>query len=297
MKGHDVKRATNDLYPGTGAGFNEKAQRIRLMRWYMALGAYGIVFMAVYLANMVGMDRMPQEMIWLFLLVGLTGNVVFGFLFTTHRNLKFKDPSLTLAQMLFSDVWGVIPLYFMPRARMLIILLILLSFTFGMLRLNLRDHIKVDLFIAFSYGSVLVAEYLRHAPGFDVQIELFQYGLTMVILAWFTFFGTYLSNLRHKLRKQNAEIQKANEEIRFEVAEKEKAQLEKDKLIVELREALGNVKTLSGLVPICSSCKKIRDDKGYWNQLEAYLRDHSDAQFSHGICPDCAKRLYPDYGR
>ena len=63
----------------------------------------------------------------------------------------------------------------------------------------------------------------------------------------------------------------------------------------QLQEALDNIKTLSGLIPICSGCKKIRDDKGYWNQIESYIRDHSEAKFSHSICPDCAKRLYPEY--
>jgi len=62
----------------------------------------------------------------------------------------------------------------------------------------------------------------------------------------------------------------------------------------KLEEALAKVKTLSGLLPICASCKKIRDDKGYWNQIEGYIRDHSEAQFSHGICPECAKKLYPE---
>jgi len=51
----------------------------------------------------------------------------------------------------------------------------------------------------------------------------------------------------------------------------------------------------SRLLPISASCKKIRDDKGYWNQIEGYIRDHSEAEFSHGICPDCMKKLYPDY--
>lgn len=62
----------------------------------------------------------------------------------------------------------------------------------------------------------------------------------------------------------------------------------------ELENALENIKTLKGIVPICSHCKKIRDDKGYWNQLEAYMAKHSDAEFSHGICPECAKKYYPD---
>jgi hypothetical protein len=65
-------------------------------------------------------------------------------------------------------------------------------------------------------------------------------------------------------------------------------------IIAQLQEAFAEVKQLSGLLPICSSCKKIRDDKGYWTQIESYIRDHSEAEFSHSICPDCAKQLYPD---
>ena len=65
--------------------------------------------------------------------------------------------------------------------------------------------------------------------------------------------------------------------------------------IQELQQALDHIKTLRGIVPICASCKKIRDDQGYWSQVEVYVRDHTEAQFSHGICPDCMKRLYPNY--
>jgi DNA-binding NtrC family response regulator len=79
------------------------------------------------------------------------------------------------------------------------------------------------------------------------------------------------------------------------IQERKQADTEREKLIRELQKALANVKKLSGLIPICSSCKKIRDDKGYWNQLEKYLIEHSDAELSHGICPDCAKKLYPEY--
>jgi hypothetical protein len=62
----------------------------------------------------------------------------------------------------------------------------------------------------------------------------------------------------------------------------------------ELQKAISEIKTLSGLLPICASCKKIRDDSGYWNQIEAYIRDRSEAEFSHSICPKCASRLYPE---
>lgn len=82
-----------------------------------------------------------------------------------------------------------------------------------------------------------------------------------------------------------------------DVTARKEAELENQRLLAELREALDNVKVLRGFLPICASCKKIRDDKGYWNQIESYIRDHSDAEFSHGICPDCEAELYPDYFR
>ena len=70
---------------------------------------------------------------------------------------------------------------------------------------------------------------------------------------------------------------------------------EKEKLIAELQKSLANIKTLKGLLPICASCKKIRDDMGYWNQIESYFDRYSDVEFSHGICPECAKKIYPEY--
>jgi preprotein translocase subunit YajC len=75
----------------------------------------------------------------------------------------------------------------------------------------------------------------------------------------------------------------------------DRAAKERENIIQELQAALAEVTTLRGIIPICASCKKVRDDKGYWNQIETYIRDHSEANFSHGICPECAKKLYPDF--
>jgi two-component system CheB/CheR fusion protein len=62
-----------------------------------------------------------------------------------------------------------------------------------------------------------------------------------------------------------------------------------------LQKAFDEIRTLRGIIPICAKCKQIRDDKGFWNQVEVYVRDHTEAEFSHGICPDCAKELYPEF--
>ena len=78
-----------------------------------------------------------------------------------------------------------------------------------------------------------------------------------------------------------------------DITERARAEADRVKLIHELREALSRVRRLSGLLPICASCKKVRQDDGYWTQIEAYLREHSDAEFTHGICPECEATLYP----
>ncbi|HKJ63896.1 MAG TPA: PAS domain-containing protein [Desulfopila sp.] len=79
-----------------------------------------------------------------------------------------------------------------------------------------------------------------------------------------------------------------------DISEEKKAREQREQLIRKLEDSLGKVKLLSGLIPICASCKKIRDEKGYWQQVESYIHDHSEAEFSHGICPECGKKLYPD---
>jgi PAS domain S-box-containing protein len=80
-----------------------------------------------------------------------------------------------------------------------------------------------------------------------------------------------------------------------DITEQRLAREEQERLILELQDALSKVRTLKGLLPICASCKKIRDDQGYWTSVEAYILEHSDAEFTHGICPDCARKLYPDF--
>jgi PAS domain S-box-containing protein len=78
-----------------------------------------------------------------------------------------------------------------------------------------------------------------------------------------------------------------------DITGRKQAEEERERLVLELQEALTNVKTLRGLLPICARCKKIRDDEGYWRNVEEYVKEHSEARFSHGICPDCMKTLYP----
>jgi len=79
-----------------------------------------------------------------------------------------------------------------------------------------------------------------------------------------------------------------------DISERKSAEAERERLIRELQETLGRVRTLSGLLPMCAACRKIRDKQDVWHNLESYIRTHTEADFSHGICPDCRQRLYPE---
>ena len=104
----------------------------------------------------------------------------------------------------------------------------------------------------------------------------------------------YSRTLEQKVAERTADLVNANKQLQDEIETRKEAEEKKERLILDLQNTLQEVRTLRGLLPICSSCKKIRDDKGYWNQIEGYISDHSEAQFSHSLCPQCAEKLYGD---
>ena len=131
---------------------------------------------------------------------------------------------------------------------------------------------------ALPAGSVVI----NQRPTFYRQnrAEIFR-GLSFALAAAVAVFIVFLYRSRRNLQRAYA------------------AQLQTDRELREsetsLQRALSEIKTLRGILPICSSCKKVRDDQGYWQQIDLYISEHSDAQFSHGVCPECAARLYPAY--
>ncbi|MFH1491315.1 MAG: MASE3 domain-containing protein [Pseudomonadota bacterium] len=98
--------------------------------------------------------------------------------------------------------------------------------------------------------------------------------------------------LFRNLKENEKKLSDVNRDLTLEIAERQKAEEKKDALIGQLQDALREIKTLRGIIPICSSCKKIRDDQGYWSRLEQYIKERSDAEFTHRICPECAEKIY-----
>ena len=147
---------------------------------------------------------------------------------------------------------------------------------------TLKQMIWFSLVLCAAYGGVLYLNYLQ--TGVLLEGHLMRLPLLLVMAI---FYGGTVETLR-RLSLEKSDL------IDY-IAERKRAEAEREKLILQLQQAMANIKTLRGLLPICSHCKKIRDDTGYWHTVETYVRQHSDADFSHGICPQCLGKLYPEY--
>lgn len=271
-----------------------EAQRLRLNRFHMAVTTYGVVILGSVLLVNLGLGTLNAWQWAVYVGSGVLINAAFYWVFRSHQNLRFDDPSLTREQIVASALWGVIPLFGLPEARPIILMFYLPPFSFGMLRFSRRRYLETVAVLMAVYAGVLVVEGVTGRVGFRLDYELFLFVLYGIVLTWFAFFGGFVSAIRRELGLQKRAIEGAHAELQVEMVARERARAENEKLIAELEASLAKVRRLSGLLPICSSCKKIRDDKGYWNRLESYIAKHSEADFSHGICPDCAHRLYPE---
>ncbi len=232
----------------------------------MSVITYAVAILATFLITLLGIGDLGAKQWAAIIGLSLFGITMFFTLFITGANLRFSEQSLTREQIVYSFFYAILVMYWLPEARPIILLFFLPPFTFGVLSLTLRQYLVVVGYVLGLYAALLGLEYFQYRQSFQVQYQLFLFVLFSLLLTWFAFFGGFVSTIRLRLRARREEI----------------------------KEALYQVKTLSGLLPICASCKNIRDDNGYWNQIESYLKSHSEAEFSHSICPDCAEKLYPD---
>lgn len=148
------------------------------------------------------------------------------------------------------------------------------------------DVVLLDLTLPDSSGHNTFAMLAKHVPTIPVIVLTGMDDKEMAI-------RIVQEGAQDYLVKSMVDYTMLTRSIRYSI-ERKQTLLEKDRCIVQLQEALGAVKTLSGLLPICASCKHIRDDKGYWHQVESYIQQHSTAVFTHGLCPKCAQKIYPN---
>jgi hypothetical protein len=144
---------------------------------------------------------------------------------------------------------------------------------------------------AFLGLSFLAVSYSKYNLGTEGLLRYFLYltlanGLGLSILH-------FLNRCRRLEYLSLQDVQKTNKKLACEIEERKKSEREKEKVIQKLEKADIQVKTLQSLIPICANCKKVRDDKGFWQEVEKYIEDNSHFQFSHSLCPECSRKLYP----
>lgn len=152
----------------------------------------------------------------------------------------------------------------------------------------------------YRYISISITCTIVSELAFTFYIS--NYGISNLVGHYFKLFSFYfiykaiiITGIQNPYDLIFKELYNTNESLKKEIKARRAAEHQKERLIGELKQALAEVKTLSGLLPICSHCKQIRDDQGYWNGVEAFFMERTEAQFSHSICPQCAKKYYPDF--
>jgi methyl-accepting chemotaxis protein len=207
-------------------------------------------------------------------------------LYQIHR--KAIDELVHLAQK--SNSAGEVLAASIIRRREILLIVI----TCGMMAaivialLGIRQILTTNVSRLVSVTEMFSAGNLRVRTGFKGKDEFSEVGRAFDQMA------NKIERTSTALKKSGERLTRINEQLRREIAEREQAEEERNQLIAGLTDALAQIRTLTGLLPICSSCKKVRNGEGNWEQIEAYIREHSEADFSHSICPECAKKLYPD---
>jgi hypothetical protein len=236
--------------------------------------------------------------------------------FFIHRQYKSKKKTMLSPKTWFlrcgisttanGILWGILgvyanyntPLIYFSFALIILAGLIAAAVATNSVSIPIFFGFTLPIMIPVSTSLLMSGEFERIVLGiltlgyFGIMVQS-AVQLNKVILKSLTYRYERLQ-LLDDLQKEKSQVMGLNEQMGLDIERRKQTEKEKERLISELQKALDEVKTLSGLMPICSHCKKIKDDTGYWNQIESYIHEHSDADFSHSICPDCAETLYPD---
>lgn len=191
------------------AGAIETQQRLRLRRFALAMATYVFNGLATLVVANIGAGETPEGFWFRFLGLAVLINVVLAATFVTGWNLRFKDPSLTGAQIVASGLWGMVALHAFPDARPLVLMFFVPAFCFGMLRLSASQYIGVAALVMVEYAGLLAFDALTRA-SFDRHYEFFVFMLFGSLLAWLAWFGGVVSRIRSDLHARTIALEEAN---------------------------------------------------------------------------------------
>jgi K+-sensing histidine kinase KdpD len=193
-------------------------------------------------------------------------------------------PLITLLSLILVCAIGILDYVTGPALSLSIFFLIPIAATVWWSRLWQGVLVAVASAVAwFLADTAFHSSYAHYAIPYWNGAARLAFFMTVVVL---------LAMVRTQKDTLEKTVQKRTESLLDEIEERKRVETQRERLIDELTVAMARLKVLKGLLPICGSCKKIRDDQGYWQNVEAYIAEHSEAEFTHGICPDCLSQAY-----
>jgi diguanylate cyclase len=189
-------------------------QALRIRRFLMAFASYLMWVLIIQYCYSQGIFRQTLAITLGMCVLVVVMNLVLYVVFLTELNKRFKDPSLTMFQMVLGTLWIMIVTYYLDEGRGIMLLLYLVVFIFGTFRLNLRQFCALTVFAITSYGSVIALLLINHPKSVNIRIDLLYLVILFTVLLWFSFIGSYLNILRKKLSKANNELNNAIEHIK-----------------------------------------------------------------------------------
>jgi diguanylate cyclase (GGDEF)-like protein len=182
-------------------------QALRIKRFFMALSSY--VMASIIVLYSVSEHMLPSHIVPVFFGVALAGNLAIYAIFRLGLNLKVRDPSLTIPQMLFATVVIMYVLYYADQARGTYLVMFMITFVFGVFQLNTRQFMLVVAFVLVCFGIMAALLFQYRYVFTDMRLTLMQWVVLALVLPWFAWLGGYITKLRHQLKKSNAELQRA----------------------------------------------------------------------------------------
>ncbi len=189
-------------------------QALRIRRFFMAFASYVMWMIFVFYCYVQGFFRMSLYGTLALYTFVLSFNLAVFIILRSGLNTRFKDPSLTMLQMILATFTIIVVAYYTDEIRGILLLLYLVVFVFGAFRLQLRQFFVMALYALTGYGYVIILLLAHHPDKIDLRIELLQLVVLASVLSWFSFIGSYINHLREKLVKTNIELSRANETIR-----------------------------------------------------------------------------------
>ena len=258
-----------------------KTQRARVL--YVTLLCTSVYISINQLVTVTG-GKVPVQNAWI-------GMLLFGFCIIGYIGMHFGLIKTVGIGLLCATYFVVtLAIINIGTIRTPITMVYYTIIIIGGLLFDLPGMVITMIISSTTVGGLILAQNAGLLPAPDYSVTIVQ---------WATLVGLFITNggliavvvywtrqALHRAETENAERERVTKEL-LENQEKLK------QINTELQHVLSEVKTLSGLLPICANCKKIRDDRGYWNRIESYISHHTNADFTHGICPDCMRELYP----